>query len=253
MEQLSVSIITFNEEKNIGRCLESVLSLADEIVVLDSFSDDRTREICAKYPVKFYTHAFDGYIEQKNRALSYCNHRYVLSLDADEALSEGLQRAIASQKKAGFTGAYRFNRLTNYCGHWVKHCGWYPDVKIRLFNRENAFWGGLNPHDRIEFNRNEKITHLSGDLHHYSYYSLEDHYRQVEHFSTIGARAYYEQGRKAGWLNLMFSPVAKFIRDYFFNLGFLDGKAGWQICVLSASATFHKYRKLRALWKAKKR
>lgn len=248
MKKLSVSIITFNEERNIGRCLESVLDIADEILVVDSFSTDRTREICEKYPVRFVTHVFDGHIEQKNIALSLCTHRYVLSLDADEALSVELKNRILIEKHQGFHGAYSMNRLTNYCGHWVRYCGWFPDIKTRLFDKESGIWGGMNPHDKFEFHRQVTLTHLGGDLLHYSYYSLEEHYKQVEYFTSIGARSYFEKGKSDGLLKMYFAPVAKFIRDYFINLGFLDGRTGWLICTISAGATFKKYRKLRKLY-----
>jgi glycosyltransferase involved in cell wall biosynthesis len=251
MEKISVSIITFNEERNIARCLDSVLEIADEIVVVDSFSTDRTREICESYNLRFISHPFDGYIEQKNIALSHCSHPYVLSLDADEALSDTLKKAILTEKQNGLHGAYCFNRLTNYCGHWVKHCGWYPDVKVRLFSRESGVWGGLNPHDKFEFHHPVKLKHLSGDLLHYSYYTLEEHHKQVEYFTSIGAKSYFEKGKSDGLLKMYSAPVAKFIRDYFINLGFLDGKAGWLICTISAGATFKKYRKLRMLNKGR--
>ena len=249
MDKLSVSIITFNEERNIERCLVSIEGIADEIIVVDSFSTDNTNIICEKYNVIFSTNTFEGYIEQKNHALKRCSNRFVLSLDADEALSEELKAAILKEKEKGFENGYSFNRLTNYCGSWIRHSGWYPDVKLRLIDKEKGFWSGLNPHDKFEFFEKTKIKHLAGDLFHYSYHSIEDHHKQVEYFTTIGAKSYFDKGRKAGLLLLWFSPVAKFIRDYFFNLGFLDGKAGWLVCTISAGATYKKYHKLRRLKK----
>jgi glycosyltransferase involved in cell wall biosynthesis len=247
MDKLSVSIITFNEERNIDRCLASVKEIADEIIVVDSFSTDKTKEICNKYKVTFSTNAFAGYIEQKNFALTRCSNKFVLSLDADEALSEALKTSILKEKEMGFADGYSFNRLTNYCGSWIRHSGWYPDVKLRLINKEKGVWSGLNPHDKFEFFEKTKTKHLAGDLLHYSYHSIEDHHKQVEYFTTIGATSYYKKGRKAGLLLLWFSPIAKFIRDYIINLGFLDGKAGWLVCTISAGATYKKYDKLRKL------
>lgn len=252
MDKLSVAIITFNEERNIERCLVSVAEIANEIIVVDSFSTDRTKEICDRFNVKFSANPFAGHIEQKNHALSLCSHRFVLSVDADEALSDELKKSILNAKKSGLSGGYTFNRLTNYCGSWIKHCGWYPDVKLRLFDREKGGWTGMNPHDKFEFFDKTITRHLHGDLLHYSYHSLDDHYKQVEYFTTIGAISYFEKGRKAGLGLLWLSPAAKFIRDYLFNLGFLDGKAGWQVCTISAGATYKKYYKLRKLNKGQK-
>lgn len=133
---LSVVIITYNEEINLGRCLESLRGVADEIVVLDSHSEDRTAEIAREHGVKFSQHAFDGHIEQKNRALALATQDYVLCLDADEVLSLELRETIRCEKSNGFTQTgYAFPRLTRYVTHWVKHCGWYPDAKMRLFKR----------------------------------------------------------------------------------------------------------------------
>lgn len=248
MIKLSAVIITFNEEKNIERCLLSLKEVADEIVVLDSFSKDRTREICEMHGVKFFQHAFDGHIQQKNRAITYASHPYVLSLDADEALDETLAKSIIEIKKNFQKEGYYMNRLTNYCGHWVRHCGWYPDAKLRLWDSRKGHWTGINPHDKYElFNGDKNAGYLKGDILHYSYYSVEDHYKQVDYFTTIASRAYFEKGKKAGVLNLIVNPVAKFIDHYLLHLGFLDGKAGFLISKISAYATWLKYKKLRDL------
>lgn len=252
MQKISVAIITLNEERDIGRCLESVKDIADEIVVVDSFSTDNTESICQQYGARFIKHSFDGYIEQKNFALSQTSFKHVLSLDADEALSEELKASILEVKTNFAADGYSMNRLTNYIGTWIHHCGWYPDTKLRLFNIEKGKWGGINPHDEFLFEGKAKIKQLKGDLLHYSYHSLEDHYKQIEHFTNIASKAYYEKGKKAPLLKLIFSPLHRFIRDYFFRMGFLDGKAGLQICYLSAGATFQKYRKLRNIYKQNK-
>lgn len=252
MIKLSVVIITFNEEKNIERCLLSVKEIADEIVVLDSFSKDRTEEICKKHNVKFFQHAFDGHIQQKNRAITYASNEYVLSLDADEALDETLKISISDIKKNFINEGYYMNRLTNYCGHWVKHCGWYPDTKLRLWDRSKGHWTGINPHDKYElFSGDKNAGHLKGDILHYSYYSIEDHYKQVEYFTTISAKAYFENGKKAPLFKLIINPVAKFIDHYLLKLGFLDGNAGYLISKISAYATYLKYKKLRNLYHQK--
>ncbi|MFM6935613.1 MAG: glycosyltransferase family 2 protein, partial [Flavobacteriales bacterium] len=171
-------IITFNEERNIERCLLSLKAVCDEILVLDSFSTDRTEEICRKNQVKFIQHAFDGHIQQKNRAMQLAETEWVLSLDADEALTKELEVAILNIKENPIYQAYAFNRLTNYCGHWVKHSGWYPDTKTRLVQKNLARWTGVNPHDRLELTDGGKVQTLKGDLLHFSYYSKEDHFKQ---------------------------------------------------------------------------
>jgi len=250
MPKLSVVIITFNEEKNIGRCLDSVADIADEIVVVDSFSTDKTEEICRSKGAKFVQHAFPGHIEQKNYALTQSTYSYVLSLDADEALDETLKKNIQEVKENWTCDGYEMNRLTNYCGSWIHHCGWYPDRKLRLFDKTKGKWGGINPHDRYSI-VGGKIAKLKGDILHYSYYTTEDHYKQIEYFTTILAKAMYEKGKKANFIKLYFNPAVKFIKDYFFRLGFLDGYAGWQVCRLSAWATYVKYKKLKVLLKAK--
>lgn len=253
MPQLSAVIITFNEEKNIERCLSSLKNVVDEIVVLDSFSTDRTEEICRKHGVSFYQHAFDGHIQQKNRAITYAKYPHVLSLDADEALDETLQRSIREVKENFVMDGYYMNRLTNYCGHWVKHCGWYPDRKLRLWDSRKGEWRGINPHDKYElFEGDKRAGYIQGDILHYSYYSIEDHYKQVEYFTTIAAKAYEEKGKGAAWYKLIVNPVAKFIDHYLLKLGFLDGQAGYLISRISAYATYLKYKKIRAIYAGKK-
>jgi len=248
--QISVVIITFNEERNIARCLESVKDIADEIIVLDSFSKDKTKEICESFGVKFYEHAFDGHIQQKNRAITYATYPHILSLDADEALDETLKKSISEVRKNWTHDGYYMNRLTNYCGHWVRHCNWYPDTKLRLWDSRKGSWTGINPHDKYELKEGDKNTsHLKGDILHYSYYTQQDHYKQVEYFTTIAAKAFVESGKKAPLYKLAANPIAKFIDHYLLHLGFLDGKAGYQISKISAYATYLKYKKIRNLYK----
>lgn len=248
--KLSVVIITFNEEKNIERCINSVKAVADEILVVDSFSKDKTKEICEKHAVRFIEHAFEGHIEQKNWAKEQAEYDWVLSLDADEALDEQLTRSILQVKENPTVDGYTMNRLTNYCGKWIHHCGWYPDTKLRLWKKNKGTWGGDNPHDKFELtDSSASIVHLKGDILHYSYYTLADHYKQVEYFTSILAKAQFKRGKKAPFLVLMLSPLVKFVKDYFIKLGILDGKAGFTISRISAYATFLKYKKLRELYR----
>lgn len=252
MTPISAVIITFNEERNIERCLKSLQGIVDEIVVVDSFSKDRTKEICEQYGVKFVEHHFDGHIEQKNWAITQATYPHVLSLDADEALDEILQQEILRVKANWQADGYSMNRLTNYCGKWVHHCGWYPDTKLRLWDSRKGAWGGDNPHDKYElFDGDKNTQQLKGDILHYSYYTRADHYKQVEYFTTILANAQFKRGKKAPLFVLFFSPIVKFIKDYFIKLGFLDGHTGFTICRISAFATYLKYQKLRALSRMK--
>jgi len=247
MNKISVVIITFNEERNIGRCLASVQAVADEVVVLDSFSTDATEEICRRYQVKFFRHKFEGHIQQKNRAMELASFDWVLSLDADEALDEQLINEILRVKINLSADGYKFNRMTNYCGQWIKHSGWYPDVKLRLWNRKLGKWGGDNPHDKVMMQQGSREEHLQGDLHHYSYYAIAEHIKQNDYFSTIGAQALFDKGKKSSNFKALYKAVWIFVRNYFFKLGFLDGKYGFVVCKLTASGTYAKYRKLEAL------
>lgn len=250
MPQLSVVIITYNEEKNIDRCLQSVKAIADDIVVLDSFSTDKTKDIAESHGARFFQHAFDGHIQQKNRAITYAKYPHILSLDADEALEDILKQSILAAKNNWIYDGYYMNRLTNYCGHWVKHCNWYPDKKLRLWDSRKGKWCGINPHDKYElFDGDKKTSHLKGDILHYSYYTIDDHYKQVEYFTTIASKALFEAGKKAPWFKLIVNPVAKFVDHYLLHLGFLDGKAGFSISKISAYAAYLKYKKIRDLYK----
>ncbi len=253
MPKLSAVIITLNEERNIGRCIDSVKDIADEVIVVDSGSSDRTREICEEKGASFVFNAWKGYIEQKNFANSLAKHPYILSIDADEALSEELGNSILAIKEDFGADAYEMNRLTNYCGKWIRHCGWYPDRKLRLFHRDKFEWGG----ERIHENMVQKVPdvnfeHLSGDLLHYSYYNISQHVAQANHFTNMTAALAFEKGKRAGMLKIIFSPMVKFIRDYIIKLGFLDGYYGYVVCRISAQATFMKYAKIRQMKKDKK-
>jgi glycosyltransferase involved in cell wall biosynthesis len=244
---LSVVIITFNEERNIGRCLESVRGVADEIVVVDSYSTDRTEEICRNYGARFIRHPFEGHIQQKNFALSQATHPCVLSLDADEALSPELKKSVLAARSGWDADAYEMNRLTNYCGHWIRHTDWYPDPKIRLFDKRKASWGGANPHDRVELAPEASQKHIGGDILHYSYHSISQHLQQLNYFTDIGAQVAFEKGKKAPLPVMLLSPVTKFIKSYIIRRGFLDGYYGFLVCAISAFASFIKYVKLREL------
>jgi glycosyltransferase involved in cell wall biosynthesis len=248
--KISAVIITLNEAQNIGRCLDSIREVADEIIVVDSYSTDKTKEICSRMDVKFLEHPFEGHIEQKNYAVSCASYEHVLSLDADEVLSETLKQSILAVKQSWRFDGYAFNRLTNYCGKWIRHSGWYPDTKLRLWHKGKGRWGGVNPHDRVMMDAQSRVCHLVGDLHHYSYHSIKDHIGQINSFSEIAARAAYAEGRNANLLlDIVLNPLLTFFKKYFLKLGILDGYQGFMIAIHTAYGKFLKYIKLRELHK----
>ncbi|MDX1477279.1 MAG: glycosyltransferase family 2 protein [Saprospiraceae bacterium] len=247
--RLSVAIITYNEEENIGRCLASVQDIADEIVVVDSFSTDKTEEICRSFGVRFIQHTFEGHVEQKNVALDSTTHEYVLSLDADEALSDALRRSIVQVKSDFVHDGYSFNRLTNYAGQWIRHCGWYPDRKLRLWRKSQGRWGGDNPHDKVIMRDGATTAHLTGDLLHYSYRDLAHHIQKMDYLTTISARVAFENGKRASLARILMALPFNFLRDYIIKGGFRDGYYGLLICYNGGYSKFLKYAKLRLLWR----
>lgn len=248
MVKISVVIISFNEEKDIANCLGSILGIADEVVVLDSFSTDGTEAICRKYGVRFEQHAFDGYVAQKNRALQMATHDHILSLDADEALSDEARQEIIKVKANWQQDGYIFNRRNNYCGQWMRHTTWYPDRKLRLFDRRKAIWTGLDPHDYILMNPGCRVIRLKGDLLHWTVRTKEDQRAKTEQFARISAKFYFERGIKPGLGSAVLHSAWRWFREYCIHLGFLDGKAGWQVAGFSALYVWRKYYYLRQLY-----
>ncbi|UCE71011.1 MAG: glycosyltransferase family 2 protein [Nitrospiraceae bacterium] len=249
MAKLSVVIITKNEERNIARCLDSVKDIADEIIILDSCSEDGTKEICAAYDVKFQEKEWLGYAESKNYANSLASHDLLFSIDADEEVSDTLKKEIARIKSEDSPRkAYEVRRLTNYCGTWIRHCGWYPDEKVRIWHRDQGRWEGLI-HEQVLLDPACTVETLAGDLYHYSYYSVSQHIEQANRFTDAGALHAFRKGTASNIVKIILFPCWKFIRDYFFKAGFLDGYFGFIICVISSHATFLKYAKLLELQK----
>jgi glycosyltransferase involved in cell wall biosynthesis len=247
MPKISAVIITFNEEKYIERCINSLEGIADEIVVVDSFSTDRTEVICSRSGVKFSKHKFEGYIEQKNYALSIAAFPWVLSLDGDEALSDELRKSILKIKDGLKYDGYISNRLNKYCGKWMRHSLWYPDRHLRLFDSTKGKWAGVNPHDTFIMNRGSKVIRLKGDILHWNYATIEEHWDKVNRFSTISANEYFKAGRKAGLLTAHIHLAWSFFRSYVLTGGFLEGYIGYTGCMISAMGSFLKYSKLRNL------
>jgi glycosyltransferase involved in cell wall biosynthesis len=242
MARISVCIISYNEERNIEDCLKSVQHVADEIVVVDSHSTDKTREIASRYTDKIYEHPFLGHVEQYNLAVSKARNDWILVVDCDERLSPELEASILSIKdKLQESHVYRMARKTFYVYRWLNHC-WYPDYTVRLFNRQTAEWGGTNPHAKVVFGRNNVNT-LQGDILHYSFNSISEHIRTLDNFTEIGAKEIIERGKKVTLLSPWTHATWTFIKLYFIKRGFLDGFAGAVVSVLSFMHVFVKYSK----------
>ncbi|QIQ20260.1 glycosyltransferase family 2 protein [Zophobihabitans entericus] len=250
--KISAVIITLNEEKNIGRCLASLQGIADEIIIVDSFSTDKTEEICQQYGAKFIRQAWLGYGKQKNFAAEQAQYDYILSLDADEALSDELKASILQLKSQSMSEAYSLNRLTNYCGKWIRHCGWYPDRKIRLWKKGCANWTTPRVHETIKLAPNITPIHLKGDLLHYTYYTIGEHIQIANKYTTLVAEEYADRGRKASFIKIFLNPPFSFFRDYFLRLGILDGYYGFVICAVASFSTFLKYSKLKQVLEQRK-
>lgn len=253
MDKISCVIITFNEEKYIENCIQSVLGIADEIVIVDSYSTDKTKNICERYNVRFIENSFEGFTTQKNFANNQANYDYVLSLDADEILSKELKLSIIEAKKnLTLVDGYSFNRLNNYCGKWIRFSNWYPDSKIRLYNRKKSKWKGENNlHEKIVLENPESHKHLKGDLLHWAYESINEHYLKIQGYTNIASRNSYQRNpnKKIGFLKLVLNPFWKFLKNYIFKKGFLDGQEGFFICCFASFGTFLKYVKIIELQK----
>jgi len=239
--KLSAAVITKNEEKKIGDCLDS-LSFADEIVVVDCGSTDRTTEIAKSKGAKVVFHEWEGHIGQKNYAISQTTGEWILSLDADERVSARLrgeiQRALLDPRADGYAMA----RLVFYINRWIYHCGWYPARKVRLFKRGKGKWTGENPHDKIELEG--QCQNLDGDIYHLSFDTISDHLKTINSFTQIAARERTAKNQKAGFFSIALRPPATFVKMYFLKLGFLDGIPGLILSGLSSYHVFCKYLKI---------
>lgn len=241
--KLSVVIITLNEELNIAKCLDTAREVADEIVVVDSYSTDGTKQICLDYNVSYFEHKFEGYIQQKNFAAAKAKYDFVLSLDADEVLSKQLVSSIIEIKKDTLYGAYSINRMSHYVDRFIKNGHWFPDKKIRLFKKGIGQWAGRNPHDVFKLFNGGRAPMLNGVLYHYTFNSVFDHITQANNFSEIGSKQLDDQSTFFLIIKAIFSPFWGFFYGYIGRLGFLDGCHGLIIAVIAANETFLKYAK----------
>lgn len=246
MRSLSVVVITYNEEKNIGRCIDSVTGLADEVIVVDSGSSDRTAAIARSKGAIVEYAPFAGYVSQKNKAIQLASHNLVLLLDADEAVSESLAASIMKARKEEGT-AYCMNRCNFFMGRFIRHGLWYPDRKLRLFDKRYGYCGGLNPHDRIVMQPGTEVLHIKGDLEHYTFDTMQAYQERNDQVSQIAAQSLYEAGVRRRWWRIFLSPAWAFINGYALRLGFLDGYRGWLIAIHTAQQSYSKYQRLRKL------
>lgn len=243
--KISATIITFNEERNIARVIES-LRCCDEILVLDSGSNDRTVEIATKLGARVVEASWHGYAAQKNIAAELAAHDWILSLDADESLSEALEAEIWHIKKSGPTqNGYTMPRLAQYLGRWILHGGWYPDRKVRLFDRRKAKWVGEFVHESVTVEGS--VGHLQSNLLHFTCSSLSEHLRAMDGYTTLAAQELVTREKNLGFSKLLLDPPWTFFRSYVLKLGFLDGVEGLSIAYMAALYNFVKYAKARSM------
>jgi len=242
MPKITACIISFNEEAKIRDCLISLSGIVDEIVIVDSESEDRTREIAYDFTDKIHLQPFLGHIEQKNLAVSFASHDWILSLDCDERLSQQAREEILAVKEnLDDFSAYSFPRKTFYVYRWLEHC-WYPDRKVRLFNKQKARWAGVNPHDHVEVKG--KVRKFENDILHYSFDSVGDHVATLQRFTDIAARELEAKGKKVSALTPLLHAFWTFLRVYLFRGGFRDGFAGLTASLLSFTHVYVKYAKV---------
>lgn len=246
MHKITAVVITYNEEARIAQCIQSLILVADEIIVVDSYSTDTTSLQCKNLGVlRFIEHPFEGYGAQKNFGIEQASHDLILSLDADEVLSDSLIESIKTLKnKSTLFDAYFCNRLNNYCGKWIRHGGWYPDRKLRLWDRRNGLWDDSPVHENVKLDAGASVGVLHGDILHYSYTSVTDHIRQLNNYTDLSAKQMMIKGKRGTICTALFRSIWKFIHDYCIKLGILDGYYGFVVAVISSFTTFLKYVKL---------
>jgi glycosyltransferase involved in cell wall biosynthesis len=241
---LSIILITKNEAANIRDCLKSI-SWADEVIVVDSGSTDGTPQIAKEMGALVYSHDWPGFGPQKNRALAYASKDWIFSIDADERVTPEQRAELERAMKEGRADGYFCPRLSQFCGTFIRHSGWYPDYVLRLFMRGKGRFSDSLVHESIILEG--KSERLKVPLLHYSYLTMDDVERKVEHYSNAAAQQMFQAGKHANWMRAALSGGWAFIRTYIVRLGVLDGGAGFQIALMNMRTTFLKYRKLSKL------
>lgn len=241
--KISATIITFNEQSNIARAIES-LRCFDEVVVVDSGSVDRTVEIAERLGARVIEHPWEGFTKQKNFAAEQARYDWIFSIDADESLSEALEGEIWQLRKSGPAyDAYTVPRLAQYLGRWILHSGWYPDRKIRLYDRRKGRWTGSYVHESVTVEGT--VGHLHSNLLHYTCDSLTQHLETMNRYTTLAAEQLVAERVRIGWRHLLLDPPWTFFRTYVLQRGFLDGVEGLAIAYMAALYNFVKYAKAR--------
>jgi glycosyltransferase involved in cell wall biosynthesis len=241
--RISATIVTFNEEKNIGRAIESLLC-CDEIIVVDSGSTDRTVSIAQQRGACVTVREWPGYAQQKNFAASLASYDWVFSIDADEALGEELEAEIMALKEKPFAAdGYSMPRLAQYLGKWIRHSGWYPDRKIRLYDRRKGRWTGEYVHETVRVDG--RVLELQSNLLHFTCDCLSAHMKSLDRYTTLAARELTASGRVRPAYRLFVDPMWTAFRSYILQRGFLDGYQGFTIAYMAALYTFLKYAKAR--------
>ncbi len=248
---LSVAIITLNEEKNLGRTLESVKEFADEIIIVDSGSTDKTEKIAKQYGAKFYYQKWLGFGAQRNKAIEYSTSDWILNIDADEEISSKLKEKIIEIKdnSKSLGEVFEINFMSICFEKKIKYGGWSNTYRIRLFKKNAGRFDEKNVHE--EFQTNLKISKIDEYIYHHSYSDLEDYFNKFNKYTTLGAIEYYQKNKKSNIFQIILNPFYKFIRMYIFRLGFLDGLEGFLLAVTSSLYTMVKYYKLREIYKNK--
>jgi len=250
MDKISSVVITYNAAAIIGKCIDALKTVSDEIIIIDSFSTDTTPEICKQKETIFIQHQWLGYGTQKNFGISKASYNYILSIDADEIISDELATSIVKEKQSGLQGQYSLFRINYYYIKFSKHGASGPGAKVRLFNKNNARWNEREVHETLIIHKEEKIKQLRGYLLHYSYRSISHQIEKINNYTTLGAKELYKKGKKHFLLKMIFGPPVNFILNYFIRFGFLDGVHGFVLSCFAAHESFVKYAKL---WEMEKK
>lgn len=236
--KITATVITLNEEHNIAKALES-LSWADEIVVVDSESTDRTIEIARRFTDRVFVRSWPGYSAQKNFAADEAANDWIFSLDADERVSAELADQIKKlELGVAAPAAFEMPRLTSYLGRWIRHSGWHPDYKVRLYDRKRGSWQGDYVHEALEMDG--RVERIKGNILHYTVRDASEHHLRMDRYTTLAAMQMVSRGKHVSVASLLLSPVVVFLRSYIFKLGFLDGTPGLAIARFAAHYEFLK-------------